>query len=145
FSVNLLGSTGASISPSQASGSGRVVQVPRQGGYPQNPTLPSLSFPYVSTSSATVTAAAVGTTEATLSVSLAMPYNQTVVVDYATADGTARAGADYVAIPLTPLTFAPGQTVQTVTVTIEPEPGFDAARTFTINLTAPPGGNCVIA
>jgi hypothetical protein len=43
--------------------------------------------------------------------------NSTVTVDYATADGTAIAGSDYVAKSGT-LTFAPGDSVKTVVVDI---------------------------
>ena len=51
------------------------------------------------------------------------------------------AGRDYVAIPSATLTFAPGQTVQTVSVAINPEPAGTPARTFNLNLssrTTPP-------
>ena len=41
-----------------------------------------------------------------------------VTVNYATADSSARGGFDYVSIPSGMLTFAPGQTVQTVNVTV---------------------------
>ena len=47
---------------------------------------------------------------------------------YATADGTAAAGVDYVAAAGT-LTFAAGQTVQTITVQVNAAPEYDVART----------------
>ena len=53
---------------------------------------------------------------------------------YATADGTAKAGSDYVAIPATPLAFTPGQTEQSVAVTVDPEPQDAASKSFTVNL-----------
>ena len=49
-----------------------------------------------------------GTIAATFTVSLSAPSAQPVTVVYATSDGTATAGIDYVAIPATTLTFAPG-------------------------------------
>jgi len=51
-------------------------------------------------------------------VSLSATSTQVVTVDVATADGTAVAPADYTSKPLTKLTFAVGQTTQTVTVPI---------------------------
>jgi hypothetical protein len=56
-------------------------------------------------------------TRATLlfTVSLATAYDQAVTVDYATADGTATAGLDYLPASGT-LTFAPGETTKTIEV-----------------------------
>ncbi|MCU0116599.1 hypothetical protein N8H09_17700 [Curtobacterium flaccumfaciens] len=54
-----------------------------------------------------------GTTTANFTVSLSAASGQTVSVNYATADGTATAGSDYVARSGT-LTFAPGTTAQGV-------------------------------
>src|SRR5204863_62476 len=56
-----------------------------------------------------------GTTNAVLTVSLSAATAQTVTVNYATANGTATAGTDYVSTNGT-LTFLPGQTSQTITV-----------------------------
>jgi len=60
-----------------------------------------------------------GTTTANVTVSLSAPSTSTVKVQYATKDGTAKtASGAYVAIPITTLTFAPGQTTQNIPVTI---------------------------
>ena len=56
-------------------------------------------------------------TDAVFTVSLSTPVDAPVTVDFATADGTADAGTDYTAVSGT-LTFAPGETVQTITVPI---------------------------
>src|SRR5258707_10111576 len=58
-----------------------------------------------------------GTTNAVLTVSLSAASAQTVTVNYATANGTATAGADYVSTNGT-LTFLPGETSQTITVAV---------------------------
>src|SRR5207249_4039935 len=71
-----------------------------------NPGLGNQATPSLSLAPATVTASAGGTAAAVVTVLLSAPFNQTVTVDYATADGTATAGVDYVAIPPTPLSFA---------------------------------------
>jgi choice-of-anchor B domain-containing protein len=72
----------------------------------------------------------------TLAVTLSAPSNQTVTVNWATADGTATAGLDYVAGSGT-LTFAPGATVQPVDVTMLPDTIPELPETFFVNLTAP--------
>jgi hypothetical protein len=50
-------------------------------------------------------------------VSLAVAYDEAVTVNYATADGTAVVGVDYVAASGT-LTFAPGETTKTIAVDV---------------------------
>lgn len=65
-------------------------------------------------------------------VSLALAYDQPVTVNYATADGTATAGVDYLAASGT-LTFAPGETTKTIAVTaLGNFAGVD--RWFSVNL-----------
>jgi hypothetical protein len=54
---------------------------------------------------------------ATITVTLSAASSKTITVDYATSDGTAVAGSDYVTKTGT-LTFDPGETVQTFTVVI---------------------------
>ena len=56
-----------------------------------------------------------GESSFTFTVSLSAMYDQVVTVNFATADGTAIAGLDYVATSGT-LTFAPGETTKTITV-----------------------------
>jgi hypothetical protein len=53
----------------------------------------------------------------TFTVSLSVAYDQEVMVNFATMDGTAIAGVDYVAQAGT-LTFAPGETTMTITVDV---------------------------
>ncbi len=71
------------------------------------------------------------------------PLTQTVSVDYATVDGTAVAGTDYTAVSGT-ITFAPGQTSQTVAVEILPNAGTSAAKTFTLDLSNSQGAPIAI-
>ena len=66
-------------------------------------------------------------------------YSDPVTVDYATADRTATAGSDYTARSDT-LTFAPGQTVKTVTVPILPDSVSDDGERFALTLSNPSGG-----
>ena len=59
---------------------------------------------------------------------------QTVTVDYATADGSANAGTDYIATSGT-LTFAPGDTLRTIVVRIRGEGVKEDDETFYVNLS----------
>lgn len=75
-------------------------------------------------------------------VSLAVAYDQEVSVSYATADGTATAGVDYVATSGT-LTFAPGETTKTITVQVlGNDYGLD--ERFYVNLSGASGNAQVI-
>ena len=71
----------------------------------------------ISIADATVLEGDGGSSEAQFAVSLSSPSSDAVTVDFATADGTAIAGEDYQATAGT-LTFAPGETLKAVAVTI---------------------------
>jgi hypothetical protein len=60
-------------------------------------------------------------------------------VHYATADGTARAGTDYLAASNT-LNFAAGDISKTIAVTILNDAVADASETFSLSLSSPTGG-----
>ena len=75
-----------------------------------------------------------GTTNVLFVVTLAKPYYLPVTVDFATADGTALAGSDYVATNGT-LTFAPGVTSQTISVLVNGDTVDEANETLVFNLT----------
>ncbi len=90
--------------------------------------------PSLSVNDVTVTEGDSGTTSATFTVTLAPASGQNVSVDYSTADGTATAPADYAATSGT-LTFAPGQTTQTVTVSVAGDTVDELDETFTVNLS----------
>ncbi|MGH2522845.1 MAG: choice-of-anchor Q domain-containing protein, partial [Anaerolineales bacterium] len=69
---------------------------------------------------------------------LAIAPAATATVDYATSDGTALAGQDY--LPATgTLTFAPGVTGQTIPITILNNPANTASRALTLTLSNPTG------
>src|SRR5262249_32590334 len=87
-------------------------------------------------SDTTVIASANAPTTATFTVDLLTPSSAPVTVSYATTDGTALAGVDYVAASGT-LTFAPGETEQTIKVTVNPAPGGGFVKTFDLNLFNP--------
>ncbi len=74
--------------------------------------------PTLSIDDVQVTEGDAGTTVAQFAVTRSGDTSQSVSVDVATADGTATAGSDYVAIPPTTLTFAPGVTSLPVSIVI---------------------------
>jgi hypothetical protein len=77
-----------------------------------------------------------GTTPAVFTVHLSAPSGKVVEVDFATADGTATAGEDYVAADGT-LTFPIGATEATITVNILGDTIYEGSETFFLNLTNP--------
>jgi hypothetical protein len=78
-----------------------------------------------------------GTRLATFSLRLDRPFGKTVSVKYRTANGTATAGTDYTAKALTTVSFTPGQTTKTVTVTIRGDLVKEPNETYTLQLSAP--------
>ena len=83
-----------------------------------------------------VTEATGSAVNAVFTVSLSAPSGQNVTVNYAAANGTAVAPADYTSISGT-LTFAAGETSKTVTVAVAGDALQEATETFVVNLTIP--------
>jgi subtilisin family serine protease len=75
-----------------------------------------------------------GTTTATFTVTLSASSSQTVTVNFATADGSATAGSDYVAQSGS-LTFDPGVTSRTISVTVNGDTLSEPNETFFVNLS----------
>ena len=73
---------------------------------------------------------------AVFTVTLSPSSAQTVTVQFATADGTALAGSDYLATSGS-LTFNPGETTKTITVRVKGDTVVEANETFFVNLSAP--------
>jgi hypothetical protein len=121
FSVNLSNPTNATI----ADGEGR-------GRISDDDPLPTVSIGDVS-----VLEGNSGTVGATFTMSLNAPSGRSVSVDYTTADGTARAPGDYVAVPRTTYTFPVGQIVKTVTVQAKGDLFVEPSETLALNLSSP--------
>ena len=75
-----------------------------------------------------------GFTAFVFTVTLSGSSSQPVIVQYATADGTATAGQDYVATSGT-LTFAPGKTTETITVQVKGDKTKEGDENFFLNLS----------
>ena len=99
---------------------------------PIPPGTPSISI----ADAPAVTEGNAGTVAATFTVTLSAASDQTVTVDYATADGSATAGSDYQAASGT-LTFAPGETSKTITVLVNGDRLAEPNETFVVNLSSP--------
>ena len=70
------------------------------------------------------------------SVTLSRASSRTITVSYATQDGTAQAGSDYTAASGA-LTFNPGDTSQTVSVTVLTDSDDEGQETLTLTLSNP--------
>lgn len=99
------------------------------------------SIPGLSVNSISVTETNTGVnTSALFTVSLSASSSQTVTVKYATASGAtnpATPTSDYTAVPLTTLTFLPGETTKTVNVQVKGDALDEANETFSLNLSSP--------
>ncbi len=100
---------------------------------------PALGLYSISTRNVTVNAAADHTVNATIPVTLASaPSNgDSVTVVVATADGTGRAGVDYISLPPTQVTFHSGETTRSVTVSVAAGAAGVGNKTFVLNLSTP--------
>ncbi|MBM4070068.1 MAG: hypothetical protein FJ271_14115 [Planctomycetes bacterium] len=90
--------------------------------------------PIISINDVTVTEGNTGTKTAVFTVQLSGPATSPVTVSYATANGSATAGSDYLAASGT-LAFAPGTTTQTIAVTILGDTLVEGKETFFVNLS----------
>ena len=118
FFVNVTNVTGATVVNGQ--GVGTI----------QNDDTPSLSINDVTHNEGNSS-----TTTYTFTVTLSPASNQTVTVNYVTADSTATAGSDYTAIPSTQLTFLAGETTKTFDVTVSGDTTVEPDETFVANLS----------
>jgi hypothetical protein len=92
--------------------------------------------PTVSIDDVSVTEGNSGTKNVTFTVRLSVASGKSITVDYATADGTAVAGSDYVAKTGT-LTFNAGIITRTFTVAIMGDRVRESTETFIVNLANP--------
>jgi hypothetical protein len=92
--------------------------------------------PALSISDASVIEGDSGATNALFSVSLSRPSGQPVTVNFATADGSAHAGSDYIATNGV-VQFDPGRTNRTVAVAVLGDLVFETNETFAVTLASP--------
>jgi Ca2+-binding RTX toxin-like protein len=102
---------------------------------------PAIAVGTISVSDVTVSEGNSGTQLVTFTVS--RTGTLAFSIDFATANGSASAGSDYDAVSGT-LTFADGQTAQTVTVTINGDVDFELNETFFLNLANASNGGIIV-
>ncbi len=90
----------------------------------------------ISISDVTVKEGNSGSTDAVMQVTLSTPSARAVSVKWATADGSAQAGSDYLQASGS-ITFAPGVVTQTITNKVIGDRINELDETFVVNLTAP--------
>jgi Tol biopolymer transport system component len=90
--------------------------------------------PEITINDLTVTEGNTGSVNATFTVALSTSSSQAVTVNYATADGTATAPADYQSISGL-LTFNPGDITRTITVPINGDTLDEPSETFFVDLS----------
>jgi hypothetical protein len=94
-----------------------------------------IPLPAISINDVTVPEGNSGTTTGVFTVSLSRASSQVVTASYSTADGSATAGSDYVSTSGT-VTFNPGETSKTITVTTIGDTVVEGNESFFINLTS---------
>ena len=92
--------------------------------------------PAITIGDVTVTEGNNGSVSAVFMVSLSAAYDQPVTVNFATADGTAASGGDYQAASGM-VTFAPGETLKTVTIQVYGDRLPESNETFFVVLSNP--------
>jgi hypothetical protein len=122
FFVNLSGPVSATIGDGQGQGS------------IQDNDAPGLSIADIAVKERFTPA----TATATFTVTLSPTSASTVTVNWATGNGTATAGSDYVAGAGT-LTFNPGAATQTIAVTVNPDALVEGMETFVVTLSGASG------
>mgnify|MGYP001390567405 CR=1 FL=1 len=123
FFVNLSAASGATIFDSQGVG-----------------TLLNDDGPVLKINDVTKAEGSSGNTSYNFTVTLRPASTSTVTVKYATGNGTAGAGSDYIAVtPPQMITFSPGQTSKPVSISIKGDVAKEANETFFVNLSVPTG------
>jgi len=94
--------------------------------------------PTISVGDASIVEGNSGTKQMVFTVSLSQAATGPVTVNYATGNGTATAGQDYVAKSGT-ITFAAGETQKTISIAINGDKAAERDETFALNLSSPTG------
>ena len=102
------------------------------------------ALPTLSINNVTLAEGNSGTTAFNFTVTLSAASAPAVTVNFATSNGTATAGSDYVATSGT-LTFAPGVLTQTITVNVNGDTTVEPDEAFLVTLSAPVNATIAIA
>ena len=133
FTVNSAAQITAVVPPNASSG---PVSVTTTMGTATSATSFTVLVPAISIGDVTVEEGDSGTTPATFAISLSAASASTITVGYSTADGTAVAPTDYQHVSGT-LTFTPGQTSKSVSVSVVGDAVREPDESFVVNLSSP--------
>lgn len=97
-------------------------------------------MPSISVADASLAEGASGTSNMSFTVTLSQASATPVTVNYATSDGSATAGSDYVA-KTGSLTFAAGETSKTITVAVRGDTAVEANETLNLTLSGAQGAS----
>jgi len=97
---------------------------------------PAMDAPAVGVNSHAIKEGNTGTTAIVFTLTLSAAYGQPVTLEYSTADTSATAGSDYQPASGT-VTFAPGETIQSVTVLVNGDHVSEPDEYFLFNLGQP--------
>jgi hypothetical protein len=117
-------------------GPGTIIWQPTNGVSPNRFYPLVVSGGGISINDITVAEGSNGVVNAVFAVTLSGPRDTAVTVDFATHDGSAVAGQDYVAATGT-LTFAPGETSKTITIEVTADTSPESDEQFSIVLSNP--------
>jgi hypothetical protein len=115
-----------------------------QGLLDARPPAPTPTVPALSIGAASGAEGNSGTSNLAFTVSLSNAATSPVTVRYATSDGTATAGSDYVGASGT-VTFAAGESFKTITVSVIGDTAVEANETFAMTLSNPSGATLATA
>ncbi|NJL22284.1 MAG: hypothetical protein HC895_18025 [Leptolyngbyaceae cyanobacterium SM1_3_5] len=135
FAVRLSGATNATIADGEGIGTitnNDVAPVPTPTPTPAPAPAPVLRN--LSIGDVTLTEGNSGTATATFAVNLSASSTSAIDVNFATANRTATAGADYTSRTGT-IRFAPGETRKTIEVSVLGDTIAEASETFAVNLS----------
>src|SRR5262249_16663201 len=90
----------------------------------------------IRTTDITVTEGNSGTSDAILPITLSAPNSQTVTVQFATQDDTAKAGSDYI-VATGAITFAPGEITKNLVLKIIGDTVVENAERFIVKFSNP--------
>ncbi|WP_419193099.1 Calx-beta domain-containing protein [Kolteria novifilia] len=135
FLVNLSDVSGANLVDGQAVGT--ILDDDEPVSPPPPPVVPDVSIDDV-----TITEGDSGNVSATFTVTLSEATAESVTVDYMTGDDTALAGSDYSGADGT-LTFAPGETTQTISIDVLGDLVDENIESFQVNLSDAAGATIV--
>ena len=132
FTVTLSNASGATVARATATGT-----ITNDDAAPVTP-------PTVSIANASLAEGNSGNSTMAFTVTLSKASTTAVTLSYATSNGTATAGQDYVASSGT-VTFAPGVVSQTINVGVIGDTTVESTETFSVTLSNPTGATIAVA